>query len=113
MNYYLLAVVVIITFMAVASLVFIRAAPVILRVGAVALVIVGVLWLYWYISSKPPPLAGRVLEIIKAKGPVSARGMAQELGVDYRQIERTLNYLVERGLVRRYVRDSEEYYDAV
>ena len=111
MNKYIAAVLAMAVFTAALSIAFPRLAPLAVRIGLIALIIVAALWLYEYLTTRPPPLVSRVLELVKARGPLSARDIARELGAHYEKVEEALRYLTERGLLRRYRKDGEDYYD--
>jgi len=111
MNKYIAAVLVTAVFTAALSIAFPRLAPLAVRIGLIALIIVAALWLYEYITARPPPLAAKVLDLVRARGPISARDIVRELGADYGKVEEALSYLVERGLLRRFNKDGEDYYD--
>ncbi|MGC9131085.1 MAG: hypothetical protein ACP5H5_05810 [Pyrobaculum sp.] len=42
---------------------------------------------------------------------MTLREIVLEAGADYQGVEEALRYLLERGVVRRYLRDNVEYYD--
>ncbi|ABL87926.1 conserved hypothetical protein [Pyrobaculum islandicum DSM 4184] len=111
MNKYLAAALAIIAFATTVSIAFVRIAPLVLRISAIALIIVGSLWLFEYIATRPPPLAKRILSILRAKGPLTARDVARELNADPAEVAQAIQYLLEKGLVRRYEKGGEEYYD--
>ncbi len=111
MNKYAAAVLITAVFTAALSIAFPRLAPVAARAGLIALIIIAAFWIYEYLTTRPPPLASRVLELIKTRGPLSARDIARELGATYEKVEEALQYLTERGLLRRYKKDGEDYYD--
>jgi len=108
---YLEALLAVVVFVAAASLAFPRIAPIAVRVGLIAAIVIAALWLYSYVTSRPPPLASRVLELIRARGPLAARDIVAALGADPAEVEKALEYLVERGAVRRIKRGDVEYYD--
>jgi MarR family. len=98
-------------FIAVLTIANPRLAPITARAGAVIIIILAALWLYDRITSRPPPLANTVLRILKAKGPMTPRQIAIELETDTESVEKALEYLAERGLIRRYKKEGEFYYD--
>ncbi|MFN7105564.1 MAG: transcriptional regulator [Pyrobaculum sp.] len=108
---YLQAALIVVVFTLVVSIAFPRIAPIALRVGLIALIIIAAFWIYQAAVHRPPPLVSRVLEFIKARGPVSKREIIQQLDADLEEVERALDYLTERGLVRRFEKNGVEYYD--
>ncbi|AAL62666.1 hypothetical protein [Pyrobaculum aerophilum] len=111
MNKYIAAALAVAVFIAVLSIAAPRLAPVLLRIGLAALLIIGAFWLYELLTSRPSPLAQRVLNIVKAKGPVTLRELALETGAGYEEVASAVDYLVERGLLRKFKKNGEEYYD--
>ncbi|MCU7786961.1 MAG: transcriptional regulator [Pyrobaculum sp.] len=111
MNRYLLAAIVVAAFTAALSVVFPRLAPIAVRIGVVALIIIAGFWVYEYLTTRPPRLAGRILAMLRSRGPMTLREIVLEAGADYQEVEEALRYLLERGVVRRYLRDNVEYYD--
>ena len=111
MNKYLAAVLAIAAFMAVLSIAFPRLAPIAVRVGLIALIITAALWIYEYFATRPPPLASRVLELVRARGPLSARDIIRELGAAREEVEEALDYLVKKGLLRKYEKEGVTFFD--
>ncbi|MFN3803469.1 MAG: transcriptional regulator [Pyrobaculum sp.] len=108
---YLQAALIVVVFTLAASIAFPRIAPIALRVGLIALIIIAAFWIYHTITHRPPPLASRALELIKARGPISKREVIQHLDADLEEVERALDYLAKRGAVRRFEKNGVEYYD--
>ncbi len=108
---YVQTVIVVVALTLIISIAFPRLTPIVLRVGLIALVIIAAFWLYNTLRGRPPPLASRILKIIKEEGPVSRRELVQRLEADPDRVEEALKYLVERGLVRSYKKDGEIFYD--
>jgi hypothetical protein len=111
MNKHLAAVLVIAAFTAVLSIAFPRLAPIAVRVGLIALIITAALWIYEYFATRPPPLASRILELVRTRGPLSARDIIRELGAAQEEVEEALDYLVRRGLLRKFEKDGATYFD--
>ncbi|ABP51743.1 hypothetical protein [Pyrobaculum arsenaticum] len=111
MNKYLAAALAVAVFSASLSILAPRLAPIVLRIGVVALLVVGALWFYEYLTARPPPLARRVLDIVKARGPVTLKEIAVEAVGSYEEVAEAVEYLVQRGLLRRMRKGDEEYYD--
>ena len=111
MNKHFTAVLVIAAFTAVLSIAFPRLAPIAVRVGLIALIITAALWIYEYFATRPPPLAFRILELIKTRGPLSVRDIMRELGAAQEEVEEALDYLVKRGLLRKFEKDGVTFFD--
>jgi hypothetical protein len=111
MNKYLAAVLAIAAFTAVLSIAFPRLAPIAVRVGLIALIITAALWIYEYFAARPPPLASRVLELVRTRGPLSTGDIVRELGAAREEVEEALDYLVKRGLLRKYEKDGTTFFD--
>jgi hypothetical protein len=111
MNKYLAAVLAIAAFTAVLSIAFPRLAPIAVRVGLIALVITAALWIYEYFATRPPPLASRVLELVRTRGPLSTGDIVRELGATREEVEEALDYLVKRGLLRKFEKDGVTFFD--
>jgi DNA-binding transcriptional ArsR family regulator len=111
MNKYLAAVLVIAAFTAVLSIAFPRLAPIAVRIGLIALIITAALWIYEYFSNRPPPLAPRILELVKTRGPISTGDITRELGAAQEEVEEALDYLVKKRLVRKYEKDGVTFFD--
>jgi DNA-binding transcriptional ArsR family regulator len=111
MNKYLAAVLAIAAFTAVLSIAFPRLAPIAVRVGLVALIITAALWIYEYFATRPPPLAPRILELVKTRGPLSTGDITRELGAAQEEVEEALDYLVKKRLVRKYEKDGVTFFD--
>jgi DNA-binding transcriptional ArsR family regulator len=111
MNKYLAAVLAITAFTAVLSIAFPRLAPIAVRVGLIALIITAALWIYEYFATRPPPLASRVLELVRTRGPLSASDIVRELGATREEVEEALDYLVKKGLLRKYEKDGVTFFD--
>ncbi|MEZ0319641.1 MAG: transcriptional regulator [Pyrobaculum sp.] len=110
MNKYVAAVLVVVVFAASVSLIFPRLAPIVARVSLAALLVVLAFWIYDYLSSRPPALAGRVYEYVRRRGPTSLRELSAAFG-DFDEVKKAVDYLVERGVLRRFERGGEEYFD--
>jgi len=111
MNKYLAAVLAIAAFTAVLSIAFPRLAPIAVRIGLIALIITAALWIYEYFATRPPPLASRILELVRARGPLSAHDIIRELGTAREEVEEALDYLVKKGLLRKYEKDGTTFFD--
>ncbi len=111
MNKYLAAVLAIAAFTAVLSIAFPRLAPIAVRIGLIALIITAALWIYEYFATRPPPLASRVLELVRTRGPLSASDIVRELGAAQEEVEEALDYLVRKGLLRKYEKDGVTFFD--
>jgi uncharacterized membrane protein len=111
MNKYLAAVLAIAAFTAVLSIAFPRLAPIAVRVGLIALIITAALWIYEYFATRPPSLASRVLELVRTRGPLSAGDIVRELGAAREEVEEALDYLVKRGLLRKFEKDGVTFFD--
>jgi hypothetical protein len=111
MNKYLAAVLAIAAFTAVLSIAFPRLALIAVRVGLIALIIIATLWIYEYFAARPPPLASRVLELVRTRGPLSTGDIVRELGAAREEVEEALDYLVKRGLLRKYEKDGTTFFD--
>jgi len=111
MNKHLAAVLVIAAFTAVLSIAFPRLAPIAVRVGLIALIITAALWIYEYFATRPPPLASRILELVRTRGPLSARDIIRELGAAQEEVEEALDYLVKKGLLRKFEKDGVTFFD--
>lgn len=110
MNKYVAAVLAVVVFAASASLVFPRLAPVVVRVGLVALLVILAFWVYEYLASRPPTLAGRVYEYVRQRGPTSLRELVAAFG-NFDEVKKAVDYLVARNMLRRIERGGEEYFD--
>ncbi|ACB39961.1 helix-turn-helix domain-containing protein [Pyrobaculum neutrophilum] len=108
---YLLAAIAVAAFAASLSIAFPRLAPLVLRISAIALLAIAALWLIEYIAARPPPLAQRILKTLRARGPLTAGELARELNADPTEVAEALQYLLEKGLVRRYRVGEEEYFE--
>ena len=111
MNKHLAAVLVIAAFTAVLSIAFPRLAPIAVRIGLIALIITAALWIYDYFSNRPPPLASRVLELVRTRGPLSASDIVRELGATREEVEEALDYLVRKGLLRKFEKEGVTFFD--
>jgi hypothetical protein len=111
MNKYLAAVLVIAAFTAVLSIAFPRLAPIAVRVDLIALIITAALWIYEYFATRPPPLASRVLELVKTRGPLSTGDIIRELGAAREEVEEALDYLVRKGLLRKFEKEGVAFFD--
>jgi hypothetical protein len=111
MNKHLAAVLAITAFTAVLSIAFPRLAPIAVRVGLIALIITAALWIYEYFSNRPPHLASRILELVKTRGPLSTGDIIRELGAAREEVEEALDYLVRRGLLRKFEKDGVAFFD--
>jgi len=111
MNKHFTAVLVIAAFTAVVSIAFPRLAPIAVRVGLIALIITAALWIYEYFATRPPPLASRVLELVRTRGPLSASDIVRELGATREEVEEALDYLVRKGLLRKFEKDGVTFFD--
>jgi DNA-binding transcriptional ArsR family regulator len=111
MKKYLAAVLVIAAFTAVLSIAFPRLAPIAVRVGLIALIITAALWIYEYFATRPPPLAPRILELVRTRGPLSASDIVRELGATREEVEEALDYLVRKGLLRKFEKDGVTFFD--
>jgi DNA-binding transcriptional ArsR family regulator len=111
MNKYLAAVLVIAAFTAVLSIAFPRLAPIAVRVGLIALIITAALWIYEYFATRPPPLASRVLELVRTRGPLSTGDIVRALDAAREEVEEALDYLVKKGLLRKYEKDGTTFFD--
>jgi len=111
MNKYLAAVLAIAVFTAVLSIAFPRLAPIAVRIGLIALTITAALWIYEYFATRQPPLASRILELVRARGPLSAGDIIRELGAAQEEVEEALDYLVKKGLIRKFEKDGVTFYD--
>jgi hypothetical protein len=111
MNKHLAAVLAIAAFTAVLSIAFPRLAPIAVRVGLIALIITAALWIYHYFATRPPPLAPRILELVRTRGPLSARDIIRELGATREEVEEALDYLVRKELLRKYEKDGVTFFD--
>jgi hypothetical protein len=111
MNKYLAAVLAIAAFTAVLSIAFPRLAPIAVRVGLIALIITAALWIYEYFATRPPSLAPRILELVKTRGPLSTGDIIRELGAAREEVEEALDYLVKKGLLRKYEKDGTTFFD--
>jgi DNA-binding transcriptional ArsR family regulator len=111
MNKHLAAVLAIAAFTAVLSIAFPRLASLAVRIGLIALIITAALWIYEYFSNRPPLLASRILELVRTRGPLSARDIIRELGAAQEEVEEALDYLVKKGLLRKYEKDGTAFFD--
>ncbi len=111
MNKYLAAVLAIAAFTAVLSIAFPRLAPIAVRVGLIALIITAALWIYEYFANRPPPLASRILELVRTRGPLSTGDIIRELGAAQEEVEEALDHLVKKGLLRKYEKDGTTFFD--
>jgi len=111
MNRYLAAVLVIAAFTSVLSIAFPRLVPIAVRVGLIALIITAALWIYEYFATRPPPLAPRILELVKTRGPLSTGDITRELGAAQEEVEEALDYLVKKRLLRKYEKDGVTFFD--
>ena len=111
MNKYLAAVLAIAAFTAVLSIASPRLAPIAVRVGLIALIITAALWIYEYFANRPPPLASRVLELVRSRGPLSTGDIVRELGAAREEVEEALDYLVKKGLIRKFEKDGTTFFD--
>lgn len=108
---YLVAAIVVAAAAAALSVAFPRLAPIALRIGVVILIFIAAAWAIEYILTRPPRLASRVYETLKAKGPATLGELAREMGESPAQIEKALSYLEEKGLVRRIRKGEFDYFD--
>ena len=111
MNKHFTAVLVIAAFTAVVSIAFPRLAPIAVRVALIALIITAALRIYEYFATRPPPLASRVLELVRTRGPRSASDIVRELGATREEVEEALDYLVRKGLLRIFEKDGVTFFD--
>ncbi|MEM1663469.1 MAG: transcriptional regulator [Pyrobaculum sp.] len=109
---YTTALLAVVVLTAAVSLLLPRLAPIALRVGAVAALIIAALWIYEVVVRRPPRLAYRVYSFLKSHGPLSLGYIIEQLGEDPAEVEKALAYLTERGLVRRFEKGGGYLYEA-